>query len=125
VIEFPQGVSIFKERRPTSRHCAIARIRYAAVDGASAPDGTLIYIKSSLTGNEPEDVLNYAAQNVTFPHQSTADQWFNEAQFEAYRRLGYHTIEELFRFKEETVSLAEFTDRARSYCGLQAGAAAT
>ena len=117
VIEFTDGISIFKGRLPTSRHCAIGKIRYAAVDGNSAPDGTLIYIKSSLTGNEPEDVLNYAAQNTKFPHQSTADQWFTESQFEAYRRLGYHIIEEIFRFKDETVSFAEFRDRARSYCG--------
>jgi len=116
VIEFTDGVSIFKERLPTSRHCAIGKIRYAAVDGHGTPDGTLIYIKSSLTGNEPEDVLNYAAQNRTFPHQSTADQWFNESQFEAYRRLGYHAIEEIFRFKEEPVTLAEFSDQAKNYC---------
>jgi hypothetical protein len=117
VIEFMDGVSILKERLPSSRHCAIAKIRYSGVDGSGAPDGTLIYIKSSLTGNEPEDVLNYAAQNPTFPHESTADQWFTESQFEAYRRLGYHIVEEIFRFKEESVSLAEFADRARSYSG--------
>jgi hypothetical protein len=91
------------------------------VDGKGAPDGTLIYIKSSLTGNEPEDVLNYAAQNPTFPHQSTADQWFNESQFEAYRRLGSHVVEEIFRFNNETVSLDGFRDRAKSYCGSSRG----
>jgi hypothetical protein len=25
-----------------------------------------------------------------FPHESTADQWFDESQFESYRALGYH-----------------------------------
>jgi hypothetical protein len=25
----------------------------------------------------------------TFPHESTADQFFSESQFESYRRLGY------------------------------------
>ena len=28
--------------------------------------------------------------NPTFPHQSTADQWFDELQFESYRALGEH-----------------------------------
>ena len=52
--------------------------------------GKLIYMKASLSGDEPTDVLAYKAKNPTFPHQSTADQWFDEAQFEAYRALGYH-----------------------------------
>ena len=68
VIEFPHGISIFRTPVPNSRHCGIGTIRYSAVDGKGAPDGTLIYIKTSLTGNEPEDVLNYSAQNAAFPH---------------------------------------------------------
>ena len=114
-IEFPDGISISKQRLSVSRHCAIGRIRYSAVDGPGTPDGTLIYVKSSLTGNEPMDVLNYAAQNPSFPHQSTTDQWFNESQFEAYRRLGYHVIEEIFRFKDDTVSLPDFQTLAERY----------
>jgi hypothetical protein len=35
-------------------------------------------------------VLNYRKANPDYPHQSTADQWFDEAQFESYRALGYH-----------------------------------
>ena len=124
VIEFGDGVPICKDRAPSARHCAIGRIRYAVVDGEGVPDGILIYIKSSLTGNEPQDVLNFSAQNPTFPHQSTTDQWFSESQFEAYRRLGYHVIEEIFRFQDEAVSLAEFRDRARAYCGPSRMAAA-
>jgi hypothetical protein len=51
--------------------------------------GTLIYVKSSLTGkDEPADVLGYHKTAPAFPHESTADQWFNESQFESYRRLG-------------------------------------
>ncbi len=30
-----------------------------------------------------------------FPLQSTADQWFNELQFEAYRALGAHIVERI------------------------------
>ena len=46
VIEFNDGISIFKEHLPSSRHCAIGKIHYNAVDGKDAPTGTLIYIKS-------------------------------------------------------------------------------
>jgi hypothetical protein len=41
-------------------------------------------------------VLNYQTGHTTFPHQSTADQWFSESQFESYRRLGQHIVETLF-----------------------------
>jgi hypothetical protein len=58
--------------------------------------GWLLYLKSSLTGNEPADVLQYQSENPEFPHQSTGDQFFSESQFESYRRLGLHIIREAF-----------------------------
>jgi hypothetical protein len=120
-IEFPNGVSITKEITPGSKHCAAGRIVYSAVDGPGVEDGTLIYIKSSLTGNEPRDVLNYAAQNPAFPHQPTSDQWFDESQFESYRRLGYHVVEEIFQFRDDLASIPQFTDAVRSYLTPRAG----
>jgi hypothetical protein len=36
----------------------------------------------------PDDVWQYYDKHITFPHQSTADQWFDELQFESYRALG-------------------------------------
>ncbi len=70
-------------------HCAVGSIRYDLVD-ERAPQGVLVYVKSTLTGDEPADVLNYQRKHKEFPHQSTADQWFDESQFESYRRLGEH-----------------------------------
>ena len=66
-------------------HSAIGRIRYP-----EGFEGILIYLKSSLTGNEDEDVLQYARQNPAFPHESTGDQFFSESQFESYHKLGRH-----------------------------------
>jgi hypothetical protein len=51
--------------------------------------GTIVWIKPSLLDSDPADVLQYALENCTFPQQTTADQWFDEAQFESYRRLGW------------------------------------
>jgi hypothetical protein len=70
-------------------HCAVGTIRYDQADAAETP-GTLLYIKSTLTGDEPADVLRYAALHAEFPHESTGDQFFDESQFESYRALGYH-----------------------------------
>jgi hypothetical protein len=78
--------------------------------------GRFIYIKTSMPlqpkrvgGTErhkenrlPDDVWQYFDKHATFPHQSTADQWFDELQFESYRALGeFIGIEAAERIKEE------------------------
>jgi hypothetical protein len=106
---------------PTKRfgahHCAIGRIRYEAVD-SGAETGTIIYIKASLNGNEPADVKQYAAVDKSFPHQSTSDQFFDESQFESYRRLGLHIIEEIcdaVTGTRQQMDLHEFKCKAEEY----------
>ena len=71
--------------------CAFGTIGYSAVDGTTS-DGSLIYIKPTIFGDEPPDVTNYAAAHPEFPHESTSDQWFSESQLESYRLLGLHAI---------------------------------
>jgi hypothetical protein len=74
--------------RISRRHYAIGRIRYdQAFDGEH--EGVLVYLKASLTDNLPADLLHYMEANPAFPHTSTGDQFFDEAQFEGYRELGY------------------------------------
>lgn len=72
-------------------HCVIGEILYDRTDPADSKpqNGTLLYIKPSLISDEFAEVLNYRKTNKDFPHQSTADQWFDETQFESYRSLGY------------------------------------
>jgi len=100
----PKGVP--KKCDLSKRHWAVGEIRYDLVDAkpnSDAPDkhkvepGILVYLKASLTGDEPADVLNYHREHLDFPHQTTADQWFGESQFESYRRLGEHIVEELLK----------------------------
>lgn len=79
----------------TPQHYAVGKIRYPR-----GPEGLLIYIKSSLTGREPEDLLAYRRRNPSFPDETTADQFFDEAQFESYRELGELTGEEVFSQEE-------------------------
>jgi hypothetical protein len=74
-------------------HCAIGRIRYPECPERPS---WLIYMKNSLTGNEPAPVINYRRNSPAFPHESTADQFFDDAQFESYRALGDHIAEETF-----------------------------
>lgn len=67
-------------------HCTVGKITYPGIKD----EAYLVYLKLSVTGDEPQDVLTYRKFNPVFPHQSTADQFFNESQFESYRSLGYH-----------------------------------
>ena len=72
---------------PTSRaHAALGVVGY--------PGGThwslLLYVKATVTGDEDLDVRQYHATHATFPHEPTSDQFFDEAQWESYRRLGEH-----------------------------------
>jgi hypothetical protein len=76
-------------------HCAIGLIHYEDVD-ARAVAGVLVYLRASLTGDEPADIRQYANACPAFPRQTTLDQFFNEAQLESYRALGYHVAGQVF-----------------------------
>ncbi|MES2570263.1 MAG: patatin-like phospholipase family protein [Verrucomicrobiota bacterium] len=77
----------------STTHAALAWIYY---DGASRPASMLLLIKPSLTGDESLDLLEYHSSQPAFPQEPTVDQFFDEAQWESYRRLGDHIASELF-----------------------------
>jgi hypothetical protein len=54
-------------------------------------------MKPSLTRDENVDVLEYGWREKPFPHQTTADQWFDGSQFESYRVLGFHVAHTAFK----------------------------
>ena len=90
-------------------HCAIGRIRYDLID-RKAVAGTLVYLKPSLTGDEPADVLHYADSHPDFPHHTTADQFFDESALESYRALGEHVVRAVF-----TQSVGDVEDAERKH----------
>jgi hypothetical protein len=73
-------------------HALLARVYY---DGATNPGSVLLMVKPSLAGDEPVDLLQYHASHPTFPQESTMDQFFDEAQWESYRKLGSHIGDKL------------------------------
>jgi hypothetical protein len=94
----PYGFSPFLRRSPGEAEiprptAALAEVRWRDPDET----GTILFIKPGLRGDEPADVLTYWAANPDFPHQTTFDQSFDEAQWESYRKLGEHTASLLFR----------------------------
>ncbi|MFN3570022.1 MAG: hypothetical protein ACK4VX_07090 [Polaromonas sp.] len=52
------------------------------------PDSVVIFIKPALSEGLPGDVGHYARTHPSFPQETTADQFFDEAQWESYRALG-------------------------------------
>ncbi|MFK0642740.1 MULTISPECIES: patatin-like phospholipase family protein [unclassified Ochrobactrum] len=78
-------------------HFRFCRIRYPTGNNENPWEiGHLLYVKLSLTGNEGEFLKRYRLDEPMFPHHSTADQFFSETQFEAYRALGEHVGDKLF-----------------------------
>ena len=77
-------------------HCAIGRIFYE--NGA---EGVMLYFKSSLSGDEKDYILDYKKRYDAFPHETTEDQFFSEEQFEVYRALGTHMVNEFLEGKDE------------------------
>jgi len=78
-------------------HFAVGRIRYPKRDGhgsgepGDSDSGILVFIKAGrVEGPTPPDIINYNYEiNPDFPHDTTADQQFDEPQFESYRELGF------------------------------------
>lgn len=98
-----------EDGKPLQAHCRPAHEK-----------GYLIYLKPSMTGDEPQDVLEYQRRIPEFPHQSTADQWFGESQFESYRKLGIHVAHKTFaRYRDDDTksigSLQQLFERLYHY----------
>jgi len=66
-----------------SNWLVLGRIQYR--DGT---EGALLIVKPRRLDKMPFDIVAYADRNPDFPQQSTGDQFFDEAQWEAYHQLG-------------------------------------
>jgi Patatin-like phospholipase len=79
---------------PPGAHVIVGRILYGKdhADAIRLPEtereATIIIVKPNLSGGEPVDVKQYGYLHSDFPQQNTFDLWYDEAQFESYRRLG-------------------------------------
>jgi GNAT superfamily N-acetyltransferase len=83
----------------SKQHVAVGTISYDP-RGNRKDSAILLYFKPALTGDEPCDITQYRTRNKAFPHESTGDQFYDEAQWESYRRLGEHATRSALRFVE-------------------------
>jgi hypothetical protein len=123
-IEIPELAVGVPSQNLKSKYCAVGKIRYSCVDKTGDGDdddydGVLIFIKPSLIGHEPRDVINYWQAQSGFPQETITDQWFSEAQFESYRALGSYIIEAICKNEPTTpMTLDAFAQQAHDHTQL-------
>ena len=61
-------------------------IRYTR--GEEVVEGTLVYVRNTMTGKATWDARAHQLADPRFPHNSTVDQLYTDKKFEAYRVLG-------------------------------------
>jgi hypothetical protein len=106
------GAEIDIKLTPITANPETRQAKYHAVRGEicyrSGKVGEILYFKSCLTGDEPNDVKDYLRLHQEFPQQSTADQWFDESQFESCRELGFFAANSILeRAKNPAPSIEE------------------
>jgi Patatin-like phospholipase len=99
-IEFYSGVDaqrLYGEAKPDlsilppdelQNHFSAAGVLLGKIRYCDSTEATLLILKPSLHKTLPLDIINYARANSQFPQQATSDQFFDEAQWESYHRLG-------------------------------------
>ncbi len=61
----------------------------ASLSGEQKVCTWIVLLKPSMSDWVPADIQQYAHDHPVFPQESTTDQFFDEAQWESYRSLGY------------------------------------
>lgn len=85
------------EIKLAKRGFAIGDIYYGKDEKGIERSGKIIYMQAVLTKDLPPDIFSYRKLSSQFPNEPTTDQFFNEAQLEAYRELGYQLCKEMIR----------------------------
>lgn len=59
--------------------------------------GIIVLIKPAMKAGVNADLRQYSLENDAFPDQTTGDQFFDEAQFESYRKMGEFCVGQAFK----------------------------
>lgn len=119
-IHFDKPLDMRKGIAEGNLHCAIGHVGYDCADGGGVKNGTLIYLKPVLEKTLSVDLDQYHSAHPDFPQQPTSDQFFDEAQFESYRRLGLETIDSICQnHPRQRMTLSEFASVAASHSGVK------
>lgn len=76
------------QKRLASSAVVVGKLHYPEVDGLPAVEGRLVVGKAVLTEGLEFPLQVHAMKSAKFPGDTTADQWFDANQFNAYLALG-------------------------------------
>jgi uncharacterized protein YndB with AHSA1/START domain len=96
ILPSTSGDSLYEQKYQIAK----AGFAIADIDYNGTKKGKLVYVKLAMIEGLPTDIYSYKGMDPSFPHQSTADQFFNEKQFEVYRELGYYVGWQMMESKE-------------------------
>lgn len=75
----------------------IFKLKYPSVGEEPAFTGILVYVKLTVPSDAPWDLQEFMKADAVFPHDSTADQFFDASRFLRYVALGKHCGNEAVR----------------------------
>ena len=89
------------------------------IDYGPGREGFVLYIKAAYHKGLIKDVgtRSYAVAHPDFPHESTADQFFSESQFESYRALGFELTDAILEKATKPCALPPSLRRWMASCG--------
>jgi hypothetical protein len=94
-VEIDLGPLVPDEKGQTRAHFVRGTIHYPETPSSDACRGVLLLCKSSVTAGDVQPLRQFQQERPAFPQESTADQFFSEAQFEAYRSMGEAMAQDL------------------------------
>jgi len=103
----PDGAGYAVDADMAEQGFLLGRIEYALTpeerkkkadgDDYHQDTGVLVYIKTTMVDSVSFGVKAYKGAHHDFPDETTADQFFDEEQFDAYRELGNHLASEMLK----------------------------
>lgn len=87
-----------RQAAPRPDQCAVLLDVFRAEEPAATrvPVCRIVLLKPALFACAPADVCQYGTAHPAFPQESTSDQFFDEAQWESYRELGFAIGQRVF-----------------------------
>lgn len=109
----PDGAGYAVDADMAERGFLLGHIEYA--DGTK---GKLIYLKTTMTESLGFGVKAYKGAHHDFPDQTTADQFFDEEQFDAYLELGRDLAKQMIEDSDALAILLGFVTNSHYAYGL-------
>jgi hypothetical protein len=93
-VDFGAEIDLGADRLYHDRDNALAQQPYVlgSIRYADGSNGQMLYIKPALCAGLTADIYAYWRAHPAFPDEPTSEQFFAEAQFEAYRALGQQIV---------------------------------